>query len=256
MTKMLRLAMTSAARHRRLALARGRNEAVRARGSRQRRRAARRGSLRKETIKIGAKFKGRSGDQLLQAANAAATASNYKDAAEASAPRSPPTPKDPARVARARQARARPPTTPRRRTATNSSAAPATAAYAAYRIRQGRAPRRPRRWPRSAISRRATNPGASRSTPIRPSLDRQRQSRRARDLRGPAREARLPHRRLQGRQRSRQCPASASTSPIRWRARPISRLTSPSPAPPMRRSPTRTSSSASRASNMASATPS
>ncbi len=37
--------------------------------------------LRKETIRIGAKFKGRGSDELLQAANQAATASNYKEAA-------------------------------------------------------------------------------------------------------------------------------------------------------------------------------
>ena len=63
-----------------------------------------------------------------------------------------------------------------------------------------------------------------------------RQHRRAQDLRGHAREARLPHPRLQGRQRIRARRASASTSPISSRARPTSRPMSPCPALRTRRS--------------------
>ena len=106
---------------------------------------------------------------------------------------------------------------------------------------QGRRRHRPRRSPRSAISRRATNPGAS-------ALDAYK--------REPRSQGRCGHPRHSTRTCARSTasassttrsttsppiPACASTSPIRWRARPISRPTSRSPARRTRRSPTRTS---------------
>ena len=209
-------------------------------------------TLRKETAQIGAKLKGKSAEQLRKDAASAVAAGNYKDAGAWLGAVVAADPKDSASwlalaklgaAADDAQANGRYDLVERGQTAAYAAYQRATGARAAGR--GAGAARQSLRPPRNVA------PGARR-LPRQPRPPRRR--RRAQDLRGHAREARLPHRRLQGRQRIARRRASASTSPSRWRARPTSPPMSRSPARRTRRSRPRTSRSASRASSTASAT--
>ena len=202
-------------------------------------------TLKVEAGKIGAEAQGKTPDDLRKLAGAAVAAGKFDVAAKLAAAAVTAAPKDPANwlaYAYCRgQGRRRPGQQPlgsrharggsrlRRLPARRPSGRPGRGAVAARR-----SPCAPQR-----LARRARRlQGFARPA---------RQYRCPEDLRGDARAIRLPHPRLQGRQRIRPIRAPASISPSRWRARPISPPMSPCRAPRARRSRTRTSRSASRA---------
>ena len=210
-------------------------------------------TLRIATAAIGAQVKGKTPDQLRKEAAAASAAVKLRRRRKARGRRrSPPLPRTPPTGSLTRASRSRP-TTRRRTTVMSSSPA-------------GRPPPTP---PICARRRRTRRPLAlavladllARHEHWRPALDAlegvarpARLNRRAQDLRGDARRARVPHSRLQGRQRIDLAARLLQLSPRRSRARRTSRPMSRFPGRPTPRSRTRTSRFASRASSTASAT--
>ena len=185
-------------------------------------------ALRIATASIGAEVKDKTPDQLRKGAAAAVAAGDFAGAEKLAGAAVTAAPKDPvnwlayANVAvKADDAKA----DNRYDLVTRG----ATAAYAAYlrstspdaQAAGARRARRPARAPRALAPRARRAQGLARPA---------RRDRRAQDLRGDARRARIPHSRLQGRQRNRLRRASVSTFPSSSRARRIFPLMSRSPA--------------------------
>ena len=196
-----------AALDRRLALApdgrrgaRGGSEALRARGHGERRRPPRPRTLRAEASTIGALTKGQDARRpCARPPRPPQPPANSSRGESSPPPRSPRRRRTRPTGSPTRSSRSRP-TTPRRTTATSSSAAARPRPTPPTSIRR-RPRRRPWRW---RVARRSSRPPrdvAPALDALHASLDRRDNARRAQDLRGNARGARLPHPRLQGRQR-------------------------------------------------------
>ena len=155
-------------------------------------------TLRIATAAIGAQVKDKTPDQLRKKPPPPAPRATSTPPRSSPARRSPPLPRTPRTGSLTPMSRSRP-TTRRRTTVTSSSLAARPRPTPPICARRRRT-RRPQRSPCSPTFWRATSSGARRSTPegvARPA----RRDRRAQDLRGDARRARLSHSRLQGRQR-------------------------------------------------------
>ncbi len=185
--------------------ARGGNKALCARGHGERRGAARRDACGREAGEIGAQTQGKDARRSAQGRRRRGDRGQIRRRGETRRRRHHRRAEGPGELARLRRASRSRPTTPRRTAAGTSSPRARRRPTPPTSVRR-RPRRRPRRSRRSAICSPATSMWRAALDAFMASLDRRDNLDRAQDLRGHARAARLPHPRLQGRQRIRPRP--------------------------------------------------